>query len=97
VCVCVCANQDRWEAETSTQDSEVTGGFIEWMSDCQRGPSYMLSEICALIGYCPNYNGESLRTFRDKLTVGPPFFSGHFLDFLALEDGTDGLFRNVDN
>jgi hypothetical protein len=93
----VCVNQDEWEADNSTHNSGVSKRFIEWMRDCQRGASCMLSEICAVIGYCPNYNGDSLRTFRDKLPLGLPSFSGHFLDFLALEVGTDGLFRNVDN
>jgi hypothetical protein len=65
------------------------------MSDCQRGASDMLSEIFAVLGYCSSYNGNSLPTFWDRLPVGLPSFSGHFRDFLALEDGTDGVCRNV--
>jgi hypothetical protein len=88
-------DQDRRQADTCTHDSGASGGFIEWMSDCQRGASDMLSEICALLGYCPTYNGNSLPTFRDRLPVGLPTISDHFLDFLALENGTDMLSRNV--
>jgi len=95
VCVCVvCVDQNRWQADTCSRGSG-DSGRLEWMSDCQRGASDMLSEICALPGYCPTYNGNSLPTFRDRLPVGLPSCSGHFLDFLALEDGTDMLSRNV--
>jgi len=84
VCVCgVCVDQDRWQADTFPHDSGVYGGFIEWMSDCQRGASDMLSEICALLGYCPTSNGNSLPTLRDRPPVGLPSFTGHFLDFFG--------------
>jgi hypothetical protein len=43
-----------------------------------------VDEICALLGYYAALNGKHLPMFRDI-----------FLDFLALEDGTDTLSRNV--
>jgi len=80
---CVCVDQDGWQAGTCTHDSGASGGFSEWMSDCQRGASDMSSAICALLGYCPTCNGNSLPTLWDMLPVGLPSFSGHFLDFFG--------------
>jgi len=49
-------------------------------------------KICALLEYYATYSGSSLPKFRDNISVP---FSRVFLDFLTLEDGTDGLSRYI--
>ena len=59
-----------------------------------------VEEICTLHGYYAASRGNSLQTFRDNIPV--PSLSvknskkSKNLDFLALENGTDMLSRNVD-
>jgi hypothetical protein len=56
-------------------------------------------EICPLLGYNAASSGNSLQTFRDNVSVPSSKVKnskkGTFLDFLALENGTDTLSRNV--
>jgi hypothetical protein len=64
------------------------------------------NEICASLGYCAAYGGNSLPTFRDNLTVPSSRVKKSKKDFFALEDetdldlltfeeGIDTLYRNV--
>jgi hypothetical protein len=58
------------------------------------------TETCALLGYNAAFNGSSVPTFRDNLSVRSSTVKiskkeALFLDFLILEDGTDRLSRNV--
>ena len=50
-------------------------------------------EICALLGYCAAYGGNSLPTIWDKLSV--PFWK--VKNPLTLEEGTEWFSRNVGN
>jgi hypothetical protein len=57
-------------------------------------------QICTLLGYYTSLSGSFLPTFRDNLSVPSSRFKNSkkksiFLDFLALEDGTVRLSRNV--
>jgi hypothetical protein len=63
-----------------------------------------IDEICALLGYYAALSGNSAPTCRDNLSVPSSRvkkskkkaeMKAFFLDFLALEDGTDKLSRNV--
>jgi hypothetical protein len=60
--------------------------------------------ICALLRYCLAYSRNSIRTFRDNLSVHSSRVKkahqnaeGLFLDFLTREDGTDRLCWNVND
>ena len=52
-------------------------------------------ENCTLPGCYAAYIGNLLKTFRNNLSF-PSSGVTNLLGFLALEDGTDRLFRNVD-
>ena len=63
-------------------------------------------EICSLLGYYALYSGNSLPVCRYNLSVPSSrvmeskveflgLWGNPRSDFLALKDGTDGLFRNV--
>jgi hypothetical protein len=66
-----------------------------WVAPETSGISWF--EVCALLGYYAAPNGNHLPTFRDNLSV--PSSSVEklllFLDFLAIENETDVLSRNV--
>ena len=51
--------------------------------------------MCALLRHCAAYSGNSLTKFRDNSSVPSSRVKKCFLGFLALEDGTDKLSRNV--
>ena len=53
-------------------------------------------ENCALLGYYAASSGNLLPTLRDKLSI-PSLGVEKPKEFLASEDGTDGLSRNVGN
>ena len=59
----------------------------------------MVEQTSRSLGYYAVYSGNSLPTFRDKLSVPSARDKNQIvsflLGFLALEDGTDKLSRNV--
>jgi hypothetical protein len=52
-------------------------------------------EIFAVLGYYAALSGSSVQTFRDNLSVASSRVKMSKQNFLALEDGTDRLSRNV--
>jgi hypothetical protein len=54
------------------------------------------AEICALLGYYAEYSDNSVRTFRDNLSVPSSKVKNSGLLY-PLKDGTDRLSRNVGN
>jgi hypothetical protein len=62
------------------------------------GFRHYVDEICALMGYCAALSGFSVPTFRYNLSVPSSKAQKSkkkALAFLALQDGTDRLYRNV--
>jgi hypothetical protein len=59
----------------------------------QGGGSDFKSENSALLGYCAARSGNTLPTFRDKLSV--PSSGVKNLGFLTLDDRTERSYRNV--
>jgi hypothetical protein len=65
-----------------------------------RNRERLQDEICALLGYYASLSGSSVPTFRDilsapSLSVKKYKKKAFFLDFLAVEDWTDSLFRKL--
>ena len=53
-----------------------------------------VDENCDILGYYKVSSGNSLPTFRDNPSVPSSRAMNHFT-FITLEDGADGLSRNV--
>jgi hypothetical protein len=52
-------------------------------------------KICGLLEYYAASSGNRLPTFRDNLLVPSSSVKKKFLDFLAIENGTDRFSQNV--
>jgi len=70
----------RSRLEPGTSQTQLSN--VAWTGLPGRWVSTLQFENCALLGYYAASSGNFLPTLRDNL-------------FLTLEDGTDGVFRNV--
>jgi hypothetical protein len=75
--------------------SRNVGNYLQFVISAVRPDVH---DICTLPSYYATLSGRSVPTFRDNLSVpcSRDKSKAFFLDFLALEDATDRLSRNVD-
>jgi hypothetical protein len=55
-----------------------------------------VNETCSLSGFYAAWNGNSIPTFRNNLSVPSSEVKQSRAFCLTLEDGTDMLYRNID-